>query len=571
MRRPGTFAARATGQYRTRDTLTYLGLRYYLENTAASSDRWVGEVATSLVRQRNVAPYHRAYHFKESSGEGQVQRRELMLPAPNEALAEAFLIDACATRGGHFARNPNVFSYWPSQSGDTKGVFVDYTIGLKDRHAAITSACHQADDVIVCFRDIKRFYPSLRIENARHSWQSACEVSGLDRAHQELGDRLLDDHALAGAGNLLTGPMFSHFIGNLYLRPLDERMREGPAQYVRYVDDITLIGPRDAVRSSLAILQEEIDKLELALHDINSPKSLTVSKKDWLLGENDYGSNSPWMYLIGDIKKFLLWYPESTEALRDAMVAEDLRLPLPDYSVAVRESSHVERALRLMGWGKYRKGVQGLKLRDLVVRAKDLRASMDHELAQNLEQLGNSRGYSAKRLVTRCRYLAGRLIYIAESGRLGELSHEMRSLPDLTFQAAVAHAVSSRNVDELVDMGVNAAQAASQPLRASARTVSLMRPIDESWQLQAMSILAINGLQVDSNQDLQITDPLHRFATQGVSIDLMKHEDAYVRELACLHGLQDGTRHQTMMETAFDPAQDIVLDAIEQARGSLSA
>jgi hypothetical protein len=570
MRRPGTFAARATGQYRARDTLTYLGLRYYLENTAASSDRWVGEVATSLVRQRNVAPYHRAYHFKELGGDGEVQRRELMLPAPNEALAEAFLIDSCATRGGHFARNPNVFSYWPSKFGDRKGVFFDYVIGLKDRHAAITSACHQSDDVTVCFRDIKRFYPSLRIENARRAWKSACEVSGLDRSHQELGDKLLNDHAFAGAGHLLTGPMFSHFIGNLYLRPLDERMREGPAQYVRYVDDVTLIGSRDSVRSSLAILQEEIDKLELTLHGSDSPKSLTVSKNEWLLGENDYGSDSPWMYLIGDIKKFLLWYPESTEALRDAMVAEDLRLPLPDYSVVVRESSHVERALRLMGWGKYRKGVQGLKLIDLVVRAKELRASMDRELVQTLEKLGNSRGYSAKRLVTRCRYLAGRLIYIAESDRLGELSHDMRSIPDLTFHAAVAHAVSSRNVDELVDMGVNAAQAASQPLRASARTVSLTRPIEEPWQLQVTSILAVNGLHVDSNQAVRIADPLHRFATQGVTIDLMKHEDAYVRELACLHGLQDGTRHQSMMETAFDPAQDIVLDAIEQARGSLS-
>lgn len=195
---------------------------------------------------------------------------------------------------------------------------------------------------------------------------------------------------------------------------------------------------------------------------------------------------------------------------------------------------------------------------------------MDRELIQTVEQLGRIRGYSAKRLLTRCRYLAGRLIYIAESGRLAELSHSMRSMPDLTFQAAVAHAVSSRSVDELVDMGVNAAQAASQPLRASARTVSLKRPIEQPWQLQVINILAVNGLHIDSTEALRTNDPLHRFATQGVTGDLMRHENAYVRELACLHGLQDGTRHQKMMETAFDPAQDIVLDAIEQARGSLS-
>lgn len=569
MHQPGTLATRATGQYRSRDTITYLGLRYYLANTAATADRWVGEVATKLVRQRSNAPYHKAYHFKELSGR-EVQRRELMLPGPNEALAEAFLIDACATRGGPFARDPNVFSYWPSQAGDRKGVFVDYIVGLKERHTAITSACHQAHDATVCFRDIKRFYPSLRIENVLRTWQSACNTIGLDQSHKELGDRLLADHALAGDGHLLTGPMFSHFIGNLYMRPLDERMRQGPAKYIRYVDDVTLIGPPNAIRTSLTILEEEIDKLELTLHGSDSPKSLEISKQDWLLGEKDYQGDSPWMYLIGDIKKFLLWYPEYTETLRAAMVAEDLRLPIPDYSIVVREASHVERALRLMRWGKYREGVQELKMGELVTRAKELRFSMDSELMQTLEQLGNSSDYSAKRLLTRCRYLAGRLIYISESDRLGELSNSMRSLPDLAFQAAIAHAVSSRNVDELMGMGVNAAQAASQPLRASARTVSLTRSIEQPWQHQVATILAVNGLHIESSEALPNADPLYRFATQGVTPDLMRHENAYVREISCLHGLHNGTRHQQMMETAFDPAQDIALDAIDQARASLS-
>src|SRR5690606_2161326 len=111
---------------------------------------------------------------------------------------------------------------------------------------------------------------------------------------------------------------------------------------------------------------------------------------DWLFGEDDYQEDSPWMYLIGDIKRFLLWYPESTETLRAAMVGEDLRLPIPDYSVVVRESSHVERALRMMRWGKYREGVQELKIGELVTRVKELRVSMDRELMQTFDQLDNS-------------------------------------------------------------------------------------------------------------------------------------------------------------------------------------
>ena len=35
----GLLAIRATNQYRRRDVLAYLGLRYYLDNSAARSDR----------------------------------------------------------------------------------------------------------------------------------------------------------------------------------------------------------------------------------------------------------------------------------------------------------------------------------------------------------------------------------------------------------------------------------------------------------------------------------------------------------------------------------------------------
>jgi hypothetical protein len=39
--RPGILAVRAVNQYRRREVFAYLGLRYYLENTAARSDTWI--------------------------------------------------------------------------------------------------------------------------------------------------------------------------------------------------------------------------------------------------------------------------------------------------------------------------------------------------------------------------------------------------------------------------------------------------------------------------------------------------------------------------------------------------
>ena len=46
--RYGVLATRALNQYRRRDVVAYLGLRYYLENTAASTDLWATDVAVDL-------------------------------------------------------------------------------------------------------------------------------------------------------------------------------------------------------------------------------------------------------------------------------------------------------------------------------------------------------------------------------------------------------------------------------------------------------------------------------------------------------------------------------------------
>ena len=44
----------------------------------------------------------------------------------------------------------------------------------------------------------------------------------------------------------------------------------------------------------------------------------------------------------------------------------------------------------------------------------------------------------------------------------------------------------------------------------------------------------------------------------------------FTRELASLHGLSDVPRHAELLDTAFDEAEEIALDAIDQARSSLS-
>jgi hypothetical protein len=121
---------RAVNQYRRRDVLTYLGLRYYLPNTAARTDYWARQVATDLVLTRTDLPYFRALHFKDSAPAGQVEHRPIFLPSANEALAEAALLDECANHPQAFANPRCVFSYELSRGEERRGIFQPYLGGL---------------------------------------------------------------------------------------------------------------------------------------------------------------------------------------------------------------------------------------------------------------------------------------------------------------------------------------------------------------------------------------------------------------------------------------------------------
>lgn len=118
--RPGVLAVRAINQYRRRDVLTYLSLRYYLDNSAARTDLWAETVATDLLLGRTDLPYLRVHHFKETDGVGKHTHREIHLPGANEALAEAALLAECSKHQEVFANPPFVHSYQLNRGDDRK-------------------------------------------------------------------------------------------------------------------------------------------------------------------------------------------------------------------------------------------------------------------------------------------------------------------------------------------------------------------------------------------------------------------------------------------------------------------
>jgi heat shock protein HspQ len=250
--RSGLLAVRAINQYRRRDVLSYLGLRYYLENDCSKNDLWANDISRHLVNTRDTPIYHRSYHFKEISNDGTTEYRNIYVPGANEILAESALIYDCSKEPA-FESLKCVYSYHFPEISSKEGIFRNYFTGFQRRNNSIANVCTELNDssTIVRYTDIKKFYPTIRHELALEVWKSACDTSTLSNTSRELGERLLSQYnetskATNDGLGVLTGPMFSHFIANLVLDKVDKTMSQHMEdKYWRYVDDFVLVGSPD--------------------------------------------------------------------------------------------------------------------------------------------------------------------------------------------------------------------------------------------------------------------------------------------------------------------------------------
>jgi hypothetical protein len=390
--RPGILAVRAVNQYRRRDVLSYLSLRYYLDNAAARTDQWAKQVAMDLVTGRTDLPYLLVHHFKETNEHGGVDHREIHLPGANEALAEAALLAACSNHEAVFGNPGFVFSYQLNRGDDRAGLFVPYIVGLRQRHVAIAAACDASPDGVVRYSDIKRFYPSITADLALGTWRRYTDRANLAPYIRDVGEKLLADHAAVGrekGHGILTGPMLSHLIGNLVLREFDEECaRVLPANYFRYVDDITLVGSQEAVARSATEIRNRLEDIGFMLHEDESPKSLKIPASEWLTSRTDFHESRQdisWMSLIGDLKRFLLLKPEERDSLKHAFSESGFRLPVLDYSNAVYEGGFLERVRNLARRAWFRRKSQAVTMDSLLAQARFLRTRYRDEFMGLME------------------------------------------------------------------------------------------------------------------------------------------------------------------------------------------
>lgn len=410
-------------------------------------------------------------------------------------------------------------------------------------------------------------YSSITPEVASLAWSSFCNRNAIDELTRSLGDKLISNHGVESGGkSILTGPMFSHFVANLVLKEVDDRARELPAAYFRYVDDITFVGTQKAVSESLDLVTKWLSAIGFSLHTNNTAKDITVPVTEWLTTVSDFRdeeATDAWRNLIGDIKKFLLLHPKEAAKLEDGLRAEGFRFPLPDYAQAVSERTTFERVRELGLWRwLFRRSVP---LDSIIADARGLAARYERETTALLERVGADSPFQRKRKISKMRYRLGRLVYLASNDALARLAAATARIDELRFHTAILNAIVTGDCSEVVSLGANVAQAAAQVFRAVGETARFSKPVSTDAELQGLAVFLLNGVSVQGEIRTE-RNPLVQFAYRGVDRDLMVQPRGFVQELACLHGLGEA-RHASVMKTAFDLAQDIVLDALELEYG----
>jgi hypothetical protein len=502
----------------------------------------------------------------------------MFLPSANEALAEAALLQECTRRPAAFSNPSAVYSYPLNSEGSRTGVFRHYMAGLCERHEHIARACDESRNGVVQYVDIKSFYPSISPGLASKAWLRQCEIGSLPKRLRTLGEKLIADHARASGndtGGILTGPMFSHLLANLVLREIDNLSSARlPVKYFRYVDDITLVGDSASVKLALGILRTQLSDLGFELHEDSSPKSIAVSTTDWLKGRDDFSQKSPlnpWLSLICDLRRFLLLNPLQSGALQEAFRSESLRIPVRDYSVLAKERGFIKRLLHFAEAYWFRRITRSLTIKGLVQQAKLLRGRYEAQFTELLEGVHGLSGYDRKRRIPKLRFHAGRLMYLSRDDSLLRLAPLVFQVEELHLHFQVMKAVATGEVDDLLHLGTNAAQAAAQPILAAGKNLIATKVIDTAEKQQSLAIFFFNGVRMKQpHVALPAESEILRFAISGSDEGLMRSADPYIREVACLHGLSHGPRHAETLQAVFDEDEELALDAIEQIQQSAS-
>ncbi len=559
----GRIALKSLNQYRKRDILAYLSLRYYLKPSSSQTDYWAQEVAVRLASKENSSKLFKVKHFKGWIDEAP-QFRDIYILSPNDIIAESALITECS-KYEEFKSNSSVYSYLIGR--DSSSVFQHYTNGLKKRYCSIKNACKQSGNEEIVYVDIQSFYSSIQLKRMKEDWVQICAKTDLPNKYVKLGLSLMtkfeDEQQGQKVPVLLTGPMYSHLLANLYLKSLDDFMQEKTDnRYWRYVDDIVMVGGKDEVDKFLEALKVELKLLDLELH--RHTKFFRLKTEDWLNSENPVSSelSKKWLSLVRDIKSLALNSPDKVEELRKSFNKMEVRIEVLSYT---QESKSRTLSSNLYKWIK-----TGLRFN--VVTATSIVATIDALrieymlLFENCLAQNDANELDKKGRITRMKYLVGRLIYLGTNDLLHYLANSIKSIPELYLQFEIINAILTKDISNLARLGTNATQAAAQVLKSSTQIITCSLDPENDDVIAALSIFKFHGLEIKFSDRTRINNHLYDFSIGDIE-SARTSKDSYLKEFIALHGNEE-SRHSETLNTLFNENEIRSFDVLNAGAGS---
>ena len=558
-----SIALKALNQYRKRDIIAYISLRYYLDSESSRTDFWAEEVAVSLTLNNPSSNFFKTKHFK-GVVQNEVKFREIYIPSPNDIISESVLIGECS-KYDSFQTNSSVYSYLFSD--DNKSVYQQYINGLNKRFLSIQRACKSKENEEILYLDVKSFYPSIKLSSIQEVWLKSCEKSKIPSRYQRLGQSFIDKYKLEqkdiDTPGLLVGPMFSHLLANLYLKEVDKAMKDVTLnRYWRYVDDIVLVGTKVEIELFSKKLHELMGDLSLSFH--SEAKSFKIKTKEWLENKNGMDStlSQKWPKLIGLIKKLAMLQPAKVDELKQIFDQNEIRLEVLDLS---RETKSESLSLKLYYWIKRNMSSSEVNVKSIVRYVSSIREDYLKFFNASIS-MKDSNELEYKSRITRLKYLVGRLIYLAKESDLKRIMKTISEVPELRLQYEIINSILTSDVSAIIKLGTNSTQAVAQVLKQ--KTLKVFCSIDPSDDdaIIALAIFKFHGIEIEFKESEEIKNSFFNFACGDIE-GALNSGSAYIDEIASLHGKEE-SRHEQMLTTLFDENETLSFDVLNAGQQS---
>jgi hypothetical protein len=561
---------RALNEYRRVSPLTYLGLRYALEATAAQQDRWAKEVAPDILMRESSPSYFLTHQYKERNRHGNLDFREMAFPSGSEALAEAALLEECSKRGGPFSPHDDVFSYRLAAPNSPEGIYKPYFELYAARQSAIGKACRKYPQHVVLYVDIRRFYPSIPIGRAVRVWQKAAAKARLSGDWIAVGRLLLERQRRTDQGFLI-GPVFNHLVANLILADFDKLMRQSfQGRYFRYVDDLALVVPDSERKQVVKLIRGELKRLGFK---VNPKKTQHLAAADWASTapyqgdyyEEDDRNDLLWMRFIDHLKSYLLLHPENTRLVRDTFREDGFRIPLPRYEQEITSAKYQLRFENRRQSKRFLEKIRNVTVHSISVEAHELRELYLSSYRDIWAEHRRAEGMKRKWYCSRLRYLLSKLLLTASKKDLAKVSDDLSGKEEFVQYREIARAVLSRDVSALVAFGGKVCAGAGQALATTGGKYSCS---PKRWGVKAVHgymTLLLLGVDIDSEPPVRVTRGKEvMFATGNFERNTWREiDDPFFRDLFALAGKASLKRHRAMLQSPLDPDERWVVLADE--------